>query len=475
MTLCGKRGDWRAEHGVALPLALGVMIVLAIALVTVLQLGSSSSRSAETQRAGNVAFDIAEAGLDTAISKASTDPGNPLAVPSQSVPLEGGTATFAGSFAPDTATWTFTATGSIPSPTGAEPITRTVSRRVRLVATAVSTPNDEVWRYVFSDAPGCLNLSHNSGSTVFSAPLYVRGDLCLSQHVHLTGSPVQVEGTLTLADQASVGYLGAPIETARIGACMPMSHPCTDADRVYADSISSTTEGLVKPAVNLPFWWRHAAPGPNRSCGAGSTGVPPGFDNDAVSTAAPNGSLPTPVNLTPAGAYDCRLTDAQGSVLGRLAWTPGSPGTLDITGTVYFDGDIAYSGNAVYRGRGTIYATGGITFANGAKLCAVSTCDTSWDPSENMLLLVSGSASVQPSGYAIELSNNAQIQGSLYAVGDYHQNNNAVTYVSVIAHQVYIDNSSETYPTPAGALLAGAPSTAPPSLQLEPLPGEYTG
>lgn len=477
--VAGLRGQFsRArldERGIALPIALGMVMVLTIVLVATLELTSAGSRTSYRERAVNTAFAAAEAGLDTAISKASTDAGNPSAVPSQSIPLEGGTATFSGTYDASSSTWTFSATGTVASPTGGTPVTRTVSRKVRVVATAVPTSNDDVWQYVFSDAAGCMNLSHNSGATIFSAPLYVRGSLCLSKHVHLTGSPVQVGGTLTLADQSSVGNLGANIELAQIGACNPLPHPCTIADKVYADTITQTTDGLVKPNVDLTFWWKNAAPGPKKSCSAGSTGTPPAFDNDGGSTTAPNGSLPAAVNLTPATAYDCRFTDAQGSVLGRIAWTPGSPGTLDIAGTVYFDGDISYTGSAVYRGRGTIYATGKMTFANGTKLCVAASCYGTWDPSQNMLMMVSGSSMVQPSGYAIDLSNNALYQGAFYAVGDYHQNNNAETWVSAVAHQIYIDNSSETYPVPDGALLAGSPSTAPPILKLEPLPGEYRG
>jgi Tfp pilus assembly protein PilX len=465
----------RDDSGIALAMAVGLMMVLAIAVVAILELSASNSRSAEAEQAEDSAFAIAEAGLHTAISKASTDPGNTAAVPYQSEPVEGGTTAFSGTYDPATSSWTFTASGTVANPAAGAPITRTVSTKTRVIATAVSTPNDEIWRYVFSDAAGCMNLSHNSGTTVFSAPLYVRGDLCLSKHVHLTGSPVEVVGTITLADQSSVGNLGEPIAEAKLGACMPAPHPCTVADKVYADSITQGTSGLVKPTVNLPFWWQNAAPGPKKSCGTGSTGTAPAFDNDAGSTVAPNGSLPTPVNLTPAAAYNCRFTDAQGNLLGRIAWTPGSPGTLDIQGTVYFDGDIAQSGNAVYRGRGTIYATGQINFTNGAKLCVVAACNATWDATQNMLLMVSGSSLMQPAGYGIELDNNAQYQGAFYAVGDYHQNNNAETWVSAVAHQVYIDNSSETYSVPMGALLAGSPSTAPPLLRLEPLDDEYRG
>ena len=61
-----------------------------------------------------------------------------------------------------------------------------------------------------------------------------------------------------------------------------------------------------------------------------------------------NRSLPSAVNLTPALAYDCQVKDAQGNLLGRLAWTPGSPGTLTIAGTIFFDGNIAFS-NSVER------------------------------------------------------------------------------------------------------------------------------
>ena len=118
------------------------------------------------------------------------------------------------------------------------------------------------------------------------------------------------------------------------------------ADAVYSTARSGldVVTGLEKPPVDLPYWYENAKPGPRQACTT-QTGSSPAFDNDDVM----NRSLTSPVNLTPALAYDCVVKDGQGNVVGRIAWTPGSPGTLTIAGTIFFDGNIEFQ-NSVERG-----------------------------------------------------------------------------------------------------------------------------
>ena len=146
---------------------------------------------------------------------------------------------------------------------------------------------------------------------------------------------------------------------------------------------------FVKPPVDLPYWYSNAKPGPKQAC-TSQSGTPPAFDNDATM----NRSLPTAVDLTPALAYDCQVKDAEGNLLGRIAWTPGNPGTLTIAGTLFFDGNISFnnSASAVYVGRATLYAAGTISINNSSKLCGVAGCNANWDPTVNLLAFVAGSS-----------------------------------------------------------------------------------
>src|SRR5262245_13168285 len=56
------------ESGIALVMALGIMLVLTIALATTIYLTSSSQRHANTTNAGQKAYALAEAGLNNATS-----------------------------------------------------------------------------------------------------------------------------------------------------------------------------------------------------------------------------------------------------------------------------------------------------------------------------------------------------------------------------------------------------------------------
>ena len=66
----------RDESGIALVMALGIMMVLTIALATVISFTSAGARHANSSNAGQKAYALAEAGLNNAITvlHASYDP-----------------------------------------------------------------------------------------------------------------------------------------------------------------------------------------------------------------------------------------------------------------------------------------------------------------------------------------------------------------------------------------------------------------
>jgi hypothetical protein len=218
---------------------------------------------------------------------------------------------------------------------------------------------------------------------------------------------------------------------------------------VYATISDSTPTEFVKPEVDLARWYRDSQPGPMHPCTVGS--FPGGFDTDSV----PNNSLPA-VNLTPSSAYDCRVYDASGALVGQLTWAPGSgsnPGTLTMAGTIYFDGPIEFRqyNNAVYQGRATIYAAGDITFANQSTLCGDPECDADWDPQANLLAFVSGGN--------VRVGQQSNFQGAIYAVLDYSENNNSTFWGPIIARRVSLANSTVNHYVPIGTLMPGMPAT----------------
>ena len=250
----------------------------------------------------------------------------------------------------------------------------------------------------------------------------------MGNNSHLTGSPVQIEGNLSLSNNASVGTLATPIASANIASCGSPAHACTSADRVYATSLTQITTQLTKPTLDLPGWYANAKPGPSHNCTTGS--MPGGFDNDATfnrSRAA--------FNLTPGSSYDCQYWES-GTLVGRLSWNAAT-NVLTVLGTILFDGPLTI-GTGTYSGRGTIYATGQITSGNGDQLCGVAACDSTWNPDTNLLVLVSGEQTLQ---FGIDFANNTVFQGALYAVNDYNAKNNVQNFGPIIARQIFIKNN----------------------------------
>jgi Tfp pilus assembly protein PilX len=461
---CGMKGLFlpkrlRGEDGFALVAAIGVSLVLGIAGTTTMVYTTSNQGSAQRSKADAKALALAEAGLAYAYATLynASDPQQANAVPEQSEQLEGGTAKWFGTYDAATKTWTLTGHGRVSSPIRAEDVMRTVRGRVKLGTGQVGSANNAIWNYIYAQAPtSCMSLGNSVNVAV---PLYVAGDLCLDNSSQISGSTtvLQVGGKVTLGNSSHIGQSGSPIAEVHVaGGCSadggPLHNPCVSADRVYGGTVDSHVTGLTKPPVDLPYWYTNAKPGPMQGCTT-VTGTPPLFDNDTTL----NRSLPQPVNLTPAWSYDCRVNDAQGALVGRLAWNPGTK-ALTIHGTMFFDGDIEFldSAEAFYTGRATIYAAGKITMRNSTKVCGSPGCNAEWAPLTNLLAFVAGS-STDAIGFSIE--NSGVFQGATYAVNDYSEGNSATVWGPIIARQVYLQNSVTNHYVPIGTLLSGMPAT----------------
>ena len=181
------------DEGQAMVVALGIMLVLSIAVVAVIVLSSAAGRGQTRENAHNAALSVAEAGVANGLSLLSNSPFplSPSTLPGagspQVDPVGDGTASWYGTLAGDT--WTITATSSVPNPSGGAPLTRTVNVAARVGSTAVNP----AWNYVFSNSGACLTLDNTVHIT---EPLYTRGGLCTNQSALVDGSPVQVEGTI---------------------------------------------------------------------------------------------------------------------------------------------------------------------------------------------------------------------------------------------------------------------------------------
>jgi Tfp pilus assembly protein PilX len=440
------------EAGFALPLALTSVLTLGAMAAGVLGYSSSNYRQATRSNADVQALALAEAGLNYAYATLynSSAPTMDNAVPPRTVTLETGDASYYGTL--EGSTWRLVGVGTVRNPTDSgAPVVRTVSGRASLGSASRGTANNAVWNYVYVDDPDATT---NLGNSVnVNIPLYVRGDLRISNTAQVSSYSLQVGGTLEIFNSGHVGTAESPVHEAhvgggcRLGASGPFTTPCGPAQSVHATISDATPTEFTKPPVDLTGWYYNAKPGPVHGCTVGS--FPGGFDNDTL----PNTSRAS-VDLTPTTAYDCRVYDTDGTtLLGQLTWQPGAPGTLTIAGTVYFDGPISFSqlNQAVYSGRATIYAAGDITFANQTTLCGVAACDASWDPQQNLLAFVSGGD--------VRVGQQSQFQGAIYAVEDYSEDNNSTFWGPIIARRVSLANSTTNHYVPIGTLMPGMPAT----------------
>jgi Tfp pilus assembly protein PilX len=443
------------EEGIALVAGLGMSVVLGIAGTTVIAYTSANQRSANYSKDARSTTWLAEAGLNYAYATLynASDPTMPGAVPARTVTFDRGEVTYSGELDETTNTWTLAATARHRNPSGAGDIVRRVRARASMGSATHGSSNNAVWNYVYADATtGCTTLGN---SVEINVPLYIRGNLCLRNSAVVNGYSLQVGGKLTLDNTSAVGESSSTsVHEAHIaGGCGLDGHDCGAEDGVYAAvPVDRNTTGLTKPPVDLEGWYQNAEPGPMHGCTSGS--FPGGFDTGDGLMNASRGD----VDLTPSTAYDCQVRDAGGALVGRIAWTPGSPGTLTIQGTIFFDGNLEFrnSTHVVYVGRATIYAAGTITLRNQTSICGAVGCGTDWNATENLLAFVAGSSTASV-GFSVE--QNSTFQGAIYVVNDYTEQNDSTVWGPIIARQLYLQNSTINHYVPIGTLLPGMPAT----------------
>jgi hypothetical protein len=345
--------------------------------------------------------------------------------------------------------------------------------------------------------------------------LYVSGNLCLSQNVSVTSQPLVVLGKLQLDQNAAVGAstnMSTRVETYVGGsggqyckysnqAWSPSTgHPnCSDYDHVYSklpdgQTIGVTTAAgsiphIAAPAVDWDTWYTNASPGPAIDCSTtngAKSGTTPVWDNNGVRNPTTNGSVSTPFELTPASSYNCRVGPARSPSgclpppsysgqtapvcsqypTGELNWDAQTR-TLTAYGTMFIDGSLKMSNSLLnqYNGRASIYVSG--TLRMDGKLCAGvsgTECDFSaWDPNKEMLTFVVGGDGANmnggeqvASGFSVDLINNAQLQGAIYATNAVNLGNNARIDGPLVGSYIVFSNnvSSDNFPViqtvPAG-------------------------
>jgi Tfp pilus assembly protein PilX len=277
------RHRFATQHGFVLPATIGVSIVLAMAGTTAVAYSTSNLGSAHRSKADQTALTLAEAGLNDAYATLhnASNPTMAAAVPQQTVQMDGGTVTYYGTLNGNT--WTLTGIGQAKSPASGTDVVRTVKGTASITSMVQGGANNVVWNYVYADSlTSCTTLQN---SVDINVPFYVRGNLCLQNSSQVSGGTLQVGGTVTISNSATIGSAGSPITEAHIaGGCKlgsgALHDPCTSGDRVYASMLDDQPQGLTKPPIDLAGWYQNAMPGPMHPCTTGS--FPGGFDTDTT-------------------------------------------------------------------------------------------------------------------------------------------------------------------------------------------------
>ena len=458
----------RREEGVALVLAIQLTFVLLVVIGVCIYYMTSNQDHAAYSRSNQVAFSLAEAGYNNAMSvlNNASNPKSSTILPPASSPATdsltypGGTIKWWGSYNSTTQTWTISGRGILPAPNSNANITRTVTQQVRIGANGANLPASAspAWGYIYVDnlGGGCLVLSN---SVTMAEPLYISGNVCMDNTawIKATASPLIVGGYISTQNSAKVGSATQPLPELHVGqGCRrvmgTIGFPCTGgAHNVFVTAQDRVVPNVQRPVLQLDGWYQNASIGPNQGCTTGS--FPGGFDNDGIR----NRSNP-PVNMV-GSTYDCKVI-VNGQQVGRIAFD-GSKMVID--GVVFIDGDVNFNltKTITYTGRGSIYSSGKITLSK-LNLCVTLSGDYcnfstgSWDPEANLMVLVAGSTTDSTD---FTLEQGVQFQGAVYAATQYQEFNSARMQGPIMAANLILENAAQVKSLPFNTLAPGMPGT----------------
>ena len=442
----------RDERGVALVMAMLVLVVFAIALTSIIYFTSSNERTSNYQKASQVARSLAEAGVNNAISIVS-NPANAnyllndgVHTPTTLLPDQahaytstypGGTVTWWGTFDWAHLVWTLSATSTVDNPTGpsAADIHKTMTAKIQVHLPTPKALTLGVWNWIYSPKDAGTNTcdTQMDNSVTIQVPVWVGGNLCLRNSIKVQ-RPIYVHGWLNNATaQAAVGSNSTPVSEAYVGtSCWYLNNPVYNPCRVDAGSVKTNVwaSNLYNQSTGIPAgsvfngisappicwgpgdcagdpvggWYSVASPGPKHPCEVASTSPAgnalPVFETPGDTLV--NESVPGVFNLTP-DAYDYTCKTASG----ELSWNRTTR-TLTAQGIIYIDGSatVTSSGNqpVVYKGWGNngactsdgscqaVLFLSGTFLDRGEHLCAVAganDCDPNgWDPNKKLLIVL---------------------------------------------------------------------------------------
>jgi len=422
------------ERGIALLMALGILIVLAIVVTASVQYTSSNTRSAASSEARLSVRQLAEAGMNAAVGSLAANPTNAASLPSsqataRTLTLPGGAATYWGTFDSSTDVWTIYAQGSGANPTGGSAGANITSQLRATVAVqpsplVQSTPpaSSNPWAFMWATRTG--NACDESINTNVGVPLVVLGNICLD-NPPATGQTGIISGPLYVKAGGSTYAYWDKSTKAKIASNTPANanpwtsgggtpisggahlsgnmckntyanltpHACSKSLATAGDNVYSAADsnigglGTITPAVaDFASYYTNGSPGPAHPCNASlSTGSYPAatvFENE-TSSPTRNNSVTTVFNLTPRGVkYDCVVgSSASGS--GSCSSSGSGAGSGQSYGEIIWDGTVT---PGTLQVRGTAYFDGSVSISNTSLTTITYSCYGSIYASGTILL-----------------------------------------------------------------------------------------
>jgi Tfp pilus assembly protein PilX len=456
----------RDESGMALVMALAVMLVLTILVTATLAFTSFTSRDASLKRSGQSAYSLAEAGLNQAEAQLYAHYYDTSGNPSQNTTVYDST-WYTGSGIPSsqqsptsTAACTSTSTcmswgpqswtpansanvkgilvlqgtGRVPNPTGGTQLTRTVTDKIYVEQLPYKQLPGSEWDELYSGATGNTCDLQLGQSVNANAPIYVAGNLCLTSTAKIEGSTdptknvtLMVLGNIRIQN-GNGSDIGAttPLTSVQVGkGCVKSNNgsfitPCPintkNSTQIFDNSGRTTAPAPTAQSLPSIDWTNVASeltpPGATVSC---TNGV-------SISTLSTSTFYLTPSSGAGSSGYTCTIKDGvSGQTVGSIAYN-SSAHTVAFSGEVYFSGnlDLSNSTPVTYTGLGNFFVAGAVTAANGTTLCvhvASGACDVAnantvgnadyWDTNQSVLI-------IQAEGMIS--STNLNFQGGLYSV-----------------------------------------------------------